>query len=69
MGELEGIPQNPDPERDISCSVDRLVEMTVKLDRLPSALCNQVASPKFLGFFVFDGLIRCDEVSCGWFVQ
>ena len=47
MGELEGIPQNPDPERDISCSVDRLVEMTVKLDRLPSALC---ASSKFLGF-------------------
>ena len=50
MGELEGIPQNPDPERDISCSVDRLVEMTVKLDLLPSALCNQVASSKFLGF-------------------
>jgi len=24
--------------------------MTVKLDRLPSALCNQVASSKFLGF-------------------
>jgi hypothetical protein len=25
-------------------------ETTVKLDRLPSALCNQVASSKFLGF-------------------
>jgi hypothetical protein len=44
-------------------------ETTVKLDRLPSALCNQVASSKFLGFFVFDGLIRRDEVSCGRFAQ
>src|SRR5215468_5157652 len=61
--------QNPDPERDIPCSAGRLVETTVKLDRLPSALCNQVASSKFLGFFVFDGLIRRDEVSCERFAQ
>jgi hypothetical protein len=39
-----------DPERDIPCSVGRLVETTVKRDRLPSALCNQVESSKFLGF-------------------
>ena len=66
MGELEGIPQNPDPERDISCSVDRLVEMTVKLDRLPSALCNQSRHPN-QGFF--DGLMWRDEVSCGRLAQ
>jgi cellulose synthase (UDP-forming) len=38
-------------------------------DNAHGTLCNQVASSKFLGLFVFDGLIRRDEVSCGRFAQ
>jgi hypothetical protein len=34
-------------------AIGRLVETPAKLDRLPSALCNQVASSKILGVFCF----------------